>query len=282
MATIKIPRKSNPDYVKNPLTGRYIKKTSKTYSQLINDKILNLDHGDRERAVLATGTQEELQLMKDKLSTSTLVQKNKKLEIRNGRLQTSRVRPTKSQTVETIKRSAIEVVKDNRSVLTSAQLTNQQIDSILTKLIDAKLLGVNLNVENEVKQLGLLRGEKRERASSASYHRPPRVRTPISGAVVASPTLGATSSLRCSTVTSLRFSVVLRSNTNDRRAKNATPQPLETHSCARGQEYPPSCQPSGCRKDPHICCERCSACRLGSYRTGLRCWRVPSARWACR
>ena len=172
MTTIKIPRKSNPDYVKNPLTGRYIKKTSKTYSQLINDKILNLDHGDRERAVLATGTQEELQLMKDKLSTSTLVQKNKKLEIRNGRLQTSRVRPTKSQTVETIKRSAIEVVQDNRSILTSAQLTNQQIDSILTKLIDAKLLGVNLNVENEVKQLTNI-GTRKKRKSKFRVLPPP-------------------------------------------------------------------------------------------------------------
>jgi len=150
---ILLKRKDDPQFVRNPLTGRFIKRTSKKYRQLINDNILNLDNADRSDAVIATGTPDELKLLKSKLAGTKIVGKNKKLEIRNGRLQTVRKNLTRAQTVQQTQENVVSAIKENKGILNNPHLTEKQIDFILAKVIDAKMLGVSLNLDQEIERI---------------------------------------------------------------------------------------------------------------------------------
>ena len=103
--------------------------------------------------IVATGSRSELELMKSKLQGTNFVPRGKKLEIRNNKLIFVRARVTKKQTVNKAKKDILQAVKDNRKILNNEQLSEQQIDFILNKVIDAKLMGITLNVEDEVARI---------------------------------------------------------------------------------------------------------------------------------
>ena len=67
----KLPRGKDPNYIYNAKTRRWIKKTGKTYQQLLLDQVAGLDSDDRKHAMVAEGTPEELQILHSKLKGNT-------------------------------------------------------------------------------------------------------------------------------------------------------------------------------------------------------------------
>lgn len=143
-------RKNDPDYCLNPRSGRYIKKSSRLYKQIITDAVANLDPAERKNNVIATGTDEELIMIRDKLKNSKLIADHNTLDIRNGKLQTIRKTLKRGKMQDQTKNTVMEAVLANRALIKKDGLTEAQVSMLLCKICDAKILGKVIDVSAEV------------------------------------------------------------------------------------------------------------------------------------
>ena len=138
---------SKPTHVVNPNTGRLCKAGGKTHRKLLSDGVLNKTRGDSN--VIATGTTMELEIMRNKLLESgALDLKGEKLKIVGNKLVKVRkkLRPT-DVSLET-KNQVLQTIMEKRRLMNS-KLTDDQLYQVLNKILDAKILGKPICVEEE-------------------------------------------------------------------------------------------------------------------------------------
>ena len=154
----RLPRRLDPNYMRNPITGRYIKRTSKIAKGLLADAYLQLDNGDRGK-VIAQGTRQELTIMKTKLEDSQAIDlHDQQLKIKGDKLFKVRRRMTRADTCEHIQKHSIGAALDNKELMASG-LSNEQITGLLMKVCDARVLGVNIDLEREVRAIQMLNSQ---------------------------------------------------------------------------------------------------------------------------
>lgn len=148
-----IPRKQRKDWVLNPLTGRHVRRGGKKYRSLVSDGVLKTKHNSGEATVIAQGTKAELEITRAKLLESKVIDlENQTLEIRGNRLIKVRRRLTRFETEEHIQKHTIDSMIQNRALMRS-RLNDEQITDLLLKICDAKIMGVQLNLDDEILDL---------------------------------------------------------------------------------------------------------------------------------
>jgi hypothetical protein len=169
-----LPREKNPDYIYNPKTGRYIKKSGKTYQQLLLDSVVGLDPDDRKNNIIATGTPEELTSLQTKLKDSPVITaEGKELAIRGNKLCVVRKKVDKRAIRDKIKTTQQDVAIENRAILKS-DLSDDQVKFLLGKICDMKLMGKTIDVQAEVNQLlGIMKPTRKKKRRSRFRALPP-------------------------------------------------------------------------------------------------------------
>ena len=159
--TKSLPRHLDPAYVRNPISGRYVRRNSKVYAALVSDGYLGTSTADYKKTTcIAKGTAEELKTTKNALLNSdTLDLKNSKLEIRYGKLCKVRRRLTRPELQAHIMENSISSIVEHRALFKS-KLTSEQITTILTRIIDAQLMGVKLDLDGAIDQLVIEQASK--------------------------------------------------------------------------------------------------------------------------
>jgi len=146
----KTPRKEDKSYILNPKTGSYIKRSGKIHKQLISDNIFNVSSELRKNTVLKRGTEDELKQFKQNLESANLTDDKHKLIITNGRLQRRRHKMSIKQVLNNSQNGAKNAIMANKFLLTENRLTDKQTDMILTRIIDSKIMGKDINLEKEI------------------------------------------------------------------------------------------------------------------------------------
>jgi len=147
----KIPRRDNPSYVLNPKTGSYIKRSGTTHRKLISDNIYDIKRELKKNTILKIGSKDELTQFKQNLDDSGLSDDGKhQLVITNGRLLRRRRKMTVEQVLNNSQNSTKQAIMANKFLLTENRLTDKQTDMILTRIIDSKIMGKDINLEKEI------------------------------------------------------------------------------------------------------------------------------------
>lgn len=151
---IKLRRSQDPDYTRNPATGRYIKKGSKAHTRLVNDRITGSQRNTKYAgSIVASGTVDELRVIKKGLEkANALGLKDERLEIRNGHLTRVRKALTRRDLSVHTAKHAVNAAISNRGLFMS-KLTDDQLSELLTKVCDAKILGVDFDLEDEFEMM---------------------------------------------------------------------------------------------------------------------------------
>ena len=144
---LKLSRKNDPTFVKNPFTGRYVKKGSSIHKQLMADGIVGFARDTKN--IIATGSIPELKSMKQKLEESDSMDfTNYKLLIVGNRLLKRRIPIPRSELVDHTIRHSVKSAVSNRMLMNS-KLTDDQLSTLLTKVCDASIMGVDLDLSYE-------------------------------------------------------------------------------------------------------------------------------------
>ena len=174
----KLPRDKDPNYIYNTKTRRWIKKTGKTYQQLLLDQVAGLNSDDRKHAMLAEGTPEELKILHSKLKDNTqVVGAGKELVIKHNKLLAIRKKVHKGAVRDKIRSAQSAVAVENRELFKS-DLTDQQITFLLGKICDMKLMGKTIDVKAEVNQLLGISAELKQPTLTRKPRRPFKVLPP--------------------------------------------------------------------------------------------------------
>ena len=143
----KLPRAQDPEYIRNPYTGRYVRRGGKKHKSLLTDGLLERPRLDDN--VVATGTRSELETMKKKLEESRAFDLTGYiLNIRGNTLIKQKKVMTRREMTEHTTRHAIDAAVSNRDLMNSS-LTNEQITEILKRVCDAKIIGAPFDLDKE-------------------------------------------------------------------------------------------------------------------------------------
>jgi hypothetical protein len=147
---------NNTDHVLNPYTGQPLKIGTKTYRKIVKDRCLNLNYDNRKDYVVFDGSNLgdiDLNTIKAKLKK----QPDMIYIIKNTQIWAQRRKINMTEMINYIIKCTIEVLKNNVSLTDLSMMDDKNIEYVLTKEINQKLVGdVNINMDGTNKELFIL------------------------------------------------------------------------------------------------------------------------------
>ena len=130
------------DYIVNPFTNRLIKRGSKTHKRLVSAHLLDeeLVKSPEDNIVLEAKDSSEAKQITTRMSKKA-VGKNKILTRRGNKVLKANRRPTRQETIDKVSDIAVDTVLENRDELLSHDLTDDQMDDYIRRMIQIKLIG---------------------------------------------------------------------------------------------------------------------------------------------
>ena len=130
------------DYIVNPFTGRLIKRGSKTHKRLVSAKLLDetLVKSPEDNIVMEANDISEAKQITTRMSKGALG-KNKIITRRGNKILKANRRPTRQETIDKVSDIAVDTVLENRDELLSQDLTDQEMDDYIRRMIQIKLIG---------------------------------------------------------------------------------------------------------------------------------------------
>jgi hypothetical protein len=130
------------NYIVNPFTGRLIKRGSKTHKRLVSANLLDeeLVKSPEDNIVLEAKDSSEAKQITTRMSKKA-VGKNKVLTRRGNKVLKANRRPTRQETIDKVSDIAVDTVLENRDELLSHDLTDDQMDDYIRRMIQIKLIG---------------------------------------------------------------------------------------------------------------------------------------------
>ena len=172
----RVPRAQDPSYVINPQTGRFVKRGTKKYNQLLYDGIL--EQTRENKTIIARGTHEELTKLKKQLEDNNVLKLDgEELRIFQGMLIKARKKMSRREVISHTKRHACDSAIEHRELFNS-KLTDQQLADLLMKVLDARILGAPVNLQADYN--AMLKLNQRAQPPPLPKDPPPSL-SPISG-----------------------------------------------------------------------------------------------------
>jgi len=130
------------DYIVNPFTNRLIKRGSKTHKRLVSANLLDeeLVKSPEDNIVLEAKDSSEAKQITTRMSKKA-VGKNKVLTRRGNKVLKANRRPTRQETIDKVSDIAVDTVLENRDDLLSQDLSDQEMDDYIRRMIQIKLIG---------------------------------------------------------------------------------------------------------------------------------------------
>ena len=124
------------DYIVNPFTNRLIKRGSKTHKRLVSANLLDeeLVKSPEDNIVLEAKDSSEAKQITTRMSKKA-VGKNKVLTRRGNKVLKANRRPTRQETIDKVSDIAVDTVLENRDDLLSQDLTDDQMDDYIRRMI---------------------------------------------------------------------------------------------------------------------------------------------------
>jgi hypothetical protein len=146
-----IARSENPDFIRNPTSGRFLRKGSKLHRQLVADGLMG-----RVRCVdkmVAEGTLADLKIIKSHLEKSPgFDTAGERLVIKGGKLYKIRKQMDRDAIVENTVAHSIGTAVQNRKLMGS-KLSDDQLASLLMKVANARIIGSPINLEKDFEDM---------------------------------------------------------------------------------------------------------------------------------
>ena len=147
---------NNADHVLNPHTGQPLKIGTKTYRKIVKDRCLNLNYDNRKDYIVFDGSDLgdiDLNKIKSKLKK----QPDMIYIIKNRQIWAQRRKINMTEIVNYIIKCTFDVLKNNVSLTDLSMMDDKNIEYVLTKEINQKLVGdVNINMDGTNKELFVL------------------------------------------------------------------------------------------------------------------------------
>ena len=147
---------NNTDHVLNPHTGQPLKIGTKTYRKIVKDRCLNLNYDNRKDYIVFDGSDLgdiDLNKIKSKLKK----QPDMIYIIKNRQIWAQRRKINMTEIINYIIKCTIDVLKNNVSLTDLSMMDDKNIEYVLTKEINQKLVGdVNINMDGTNKELFIL------------------------------------------------------------------------------------------------------------------------------
>lgn len=144
---------NNTDHVLNPHTGQPLKIGTKTYRKIVKDRCLNLNYDNRKDYIVFDGSDLgdiDLNKIKSKLKK----QPDMIYIIKNRQIWAQRRKINMTEMINYIIKCTIEVLKNNVSLTDLSKMDDKNIEYVLTKEINQKLVGdVDINMDGTNKEL---------------------------------------------------------------------------------------------------------------------------------
>ena len=130
------------DYIVNPFTNRLIKRGSKTHKRLVSANLLDeeLVKSPEDNIVLEAKDSSEAKQITTRMSKKA-VGKNKVLTRRGNKVLKANRRPTRQETIDKVSDIAVDTVLENRDDLLNQDLTDEEMDDYIRRMIQIKLIG---------------------------------------------------------------------------------------------------------------------------------------------
>jgi hypothetical protein len=138
----KQPNQQLDQYVINPYTGRLIKKASKTYKRLLSARLLEEDAPStaQENLILEADSPAQAKVIQTKMNKN--IQKNKVITRRGNKVLKASRRPTRTEQIDKITDFAVSSLVENKDELMDSDLTDEEMDAYIRKVIQQKLVGI--------------------------------------------------------------------------------------------------------------------------------------------
>jgi hypothetical protein len=138
----KQPNQQLDQYVINPYTGRLIKKASKTYKRLLSARLLEEDAPStaQENLILEADSPAQAKVIQTKMNKN--IQKNKVITRRGNKVLKANRRPTRTEQIDKITDFAVSSLVENKDELMDSDLTDEEMDAYIRKVIQQKLVGI--------------------------------------------------------------------------------------------------------------------------------------------
>jgi hypothetical protein len=144
---------NNTDHVLNPHTGQPLKIGTKTYRKIVKDRCLNLNYDNRKDYIIFDGSDMgdiDLNKIKAKLKK----QPDMIYIIKNRQIWAQRRKINMTEIINYIIKCTIDVLKNNVSLTDLSKMDDKNIEYVLTKEINQKLVGdVDINMDGTNKEL---------------------------------------------------------------------------------------------------------------------------------
>ena len=144
---------NNTDHVLNPHTGQPLKIGTKTYRKIVKDRCLNLNYDNRKDYIIFDGSDMgdiDLNKIKAKLKK----QPDMIHIIKNRQIWAQRRKINMTEIINYIIKCTIDVLKNNVSLTDLSKMDDKNIEYVLTKEINQKLVGdVDINMDGTNKEL---------------------------------------------------------------------------------------------------------------------------------
>lgn len=130
------------DYVVNPLTGRLLKRNSKTYKKLISASLLGDEPSGNvnDNTIMTADNPRQAKELKDKMNKGS-VGKNKIITTRGSKVLKTTRRPTRQETINKVSDIAINSVMEHKNELLESDMTDQEMEAYIKAMISKKLVG---------------------------------------------------------------------------------------------------------------------------------------------
>ena len=147
---------NNTDHVLNPHTGQPLKIGTKTYRKIVKDRCLNLNYDNRKDYIVFDGSDlGDIDL--NKIKAKLKKQPDMIYIIKNKQIWAQRRKINMTEMINYIIKCTIEVLKSNVSLTDLSMMDDKNIEYVLTKEINQKLVGdVNINMDGTNKELFIL------------------------------------------------------------------------------------------------------------------------------
>lgn len=147
---------NNTNHVLNPYTGQPLKIGTKTYRKIVKDRCLNLNYDNRKDYIIFDGSDlGDIDL--NKIKAKLKKQPDMIYIIKNRQIWAQRRKINMTEIVHYIIKCTIDVLKNNVSLTDLSMMDDKNLDYILTKEINQKLVGdVDINMDGTNKELFVL------------------------------------------------------------------------------------------------------------------------------
>lgn len=137
------------EYVKNPYTGRLIKKGSKTYKKLLSAQLLKEDYVQKpDNTIMETESSSDAQHMQMKINKAA-VGKNKVVTRRGTKVLTAQRRPKQSEVIDRVSDLAMQSVLEQKEHILEQNMTDAELDEYIKHIIQKKLVGQETTVTRQ-------------------------------------------------------------------------------------------------------------------------------------